>query len=118
MPASAAALEGISANGLSWRHTISGAGAHSARFAELVDAGLDTPERRAEAEACVEAIVSIFTRFSQRRPELHTSCAFDDALEWLRENKIDDEPEAWVSETRAFLNDLWDWADYWRVLVR
>lgn len=116
MPYSMAAVDGVAANGLKWRFTVQAKEA-ALRFGALREQIKDDLAARAEIEACASMIATAFKRCAERHGELTTGVEFEDAVEFLTDEKIGDDPATWLEEASGWLSQLYDWADYHRVLV-
>lgn len=114
----AAAIEGISANGLAWKSRINGVSDHSKRVAAMLED--DRPPLTEDDIAEIRnRMSSIAARFAARIPEDDLFGTIDDALEYLRHPGISvgDDLECTRDEWQEHMGALYDWADYNRVLI-
>ena len=124
--ATAASLAGVQDNGLRWQARIK------------VDVPKDIPsiiekfETTAKVNAFVDSTAKIIYKqlsnhLSKSRLPVNSLRSLETILEDFKDSMIDDQPadadidadvvEIKVEDLMAFLNDLYDWADYYRVII-
>lgn len=125
-----AAIAGIGANGLRWKHKVRGSVASRA-FAAAVDDLLtgrddfsqqDAENAADEAQAACRTFANAVKRLADRHPELEMRMSESEALEYLREETIAadfmrNDPAEVAAEVREWFNEVYNWADYWRVCI-
>jgi hypothetical protein len=113
MPMSAAAMDGISANGHRWKYTIRGMKAHTEVLGRANDAFNDgQPYDEKATEQAVQSIIKVVRAFADKTSDerLRDDLRHDaDDLEMVEDCEIED--------INHEMNDLYDTFDFHRVLV-
>ena len=117
---SQAALDGVRVNGLRWRHTINGVRMHSKIVGELGDKIKDGdagPETLESFKTAIRAMMVPIGRFFDRHTDLFDSDTAD-AIEECEGFQFWGDPAERVDDVRYSLTQIYDWADYHRVLMK
>lgn len=124
MPMSEAAMAGIRDNGRGWRHQIRGLKPLTDQLARFNDqGGPEDPGDAAKLDGVLKAIAQKVRTFAENKDGLEIDYQLEDALEWLEDSFAVEhlaetqDPEVYMEEANYQLNQVWDWADYNRVLM-
>jgi hypothetical protein len=126
MPISAAAMNGIAANGHGWKHTgprISGYGKEFGTFRDNPPSDVEEMTRFVAIVHAIEKEVSRWIASRQFPQALADQIPLDleFGLEFMRDLSVcstDEDPNDDIEEAVEIMNVLYDFCDYHRILIR
>lgn len=124
MPMSEAAMAGIRDNGRGWKHRINGLKPLTETVARFNNQnGPENVGEAAELDGTLKTLARKVRTFVENEDGLEIDFRLEDALEWLEDSFAVEhlaetqDPEVYMEEVNYQLGQVWDWADYNRVLM-
>lgn len=117
-----AALAGIRDHGLKWKHRLRAA-RHIKTISEIINKEDFTESEYNPLQMAMIAFATSFEEFAKRKG-IELDYSAEEAIEWLKEEPVSaenleffDGTTGFIEELRHRLNEIYDFADYHRILI-